>query len=141
MQELIESQIVHDPAITATIRDIKQQIKDYAVSQKEGKKAFRAGTSAWAKGHGVYTDIPRFKDESMTITALLHIYGELRQTKHPHFLTREARLKYYTDLETCSYTHNLRVQVFCEVMKKLVAKNTSPAVLARIADIGKELTK
>ncbi len=99
MQEAIETktEIVRDPAITAAIREIKARIKELADSQRTGKKAFREAQSKWDKAstHMWNEQVPIWHDQSDAATALFVIYGELRQTKRPHFKTPEAYDKYF----------------------------------------------
>lgn len=112
MQEAITTQVevTHDPAVTAAIREIKSRIKALAESQKIGKKAFREAMSKWDKsGNQRSHTVPRWNDQSETITALFVFYGKLRQTKRPHFPTSEAYDKYYNDVGV-GYIRNMALK-------------------------------
>ena len=72
----------HNPAITAAIRDLKEQLKTIAVEQKEAKQVFRKEMSEWFKGQ---RSCPSSGVEDGAYITSLHIlYQKLRQTKRPH---------------------------------------------------------
>lgn len=79
METAVQS-ITKNPAITAAIRAIKDELKTLAVSQKTGKKEFRAAQRAWTGARSA----PTFADKSEHITSLHIIYNRLRETKRPH---------------------------------------------------------
>lgn len=137
MQETITNLIVRDPAITAAIRDIKQQIKDLSVAQRKNHDDFRIAQREWGKltyvervGDKVWP--PMRKNSSRIITSLLIIYGKLRETKHPHF-NEMAWKNYFYGEKPVTSTHYYRRQEYNSQLEWLEVKY--PTAFAKI---GKE---
>ena len=72
MSQVIEK----NPVVTAAIREIKAELKEFAVRQRQTRKEHREAQRNQQPHRGVYA--------TENITALHIFYQRLRQTKRPH---------------------------------------------------------